>query len=271
MEGSEFHPQVLPPGFRFHPTDEELLIHYLKKKVSASALPASIIAEIDLYKHDPWDLPAKACYGEREWYFFSPRDRKYPNGARPNRSAGSGYWKATGAEKPIVVMSGTTSSQKVGVKKSLVFYKGMPLKGLKTNWIMHEYCLAETMPTKSNRSLRLDDWVLCRIYKKVSHSATAVSNPELEAPSPADVQQESVMPKFSSFSGLLQSDGPFMESFLSHDLSDAYKAALSDAEPSSTVVPQQLNSSETRGHLSMSMALNCDELSSVYPAEWQTV
>jgi hypothetical protein len=274
MEGSAFHQQVLPqlpPGFRFHPTDEELLIHYLKNKVSASPLPASIIAEIDLYKHDPWDLPAKACFGELEWYFFSPRDRKYPNGERPNRSAGSGYWKATGAEKPIVVMSGTTLSQKVGVKKSLVFFKGRPPKGLKTDWIMHEYRLAQTMPTKRNRSLRLDDWVLCRIYKKVSRSTTVVSNPELEAPSPADLQQESVMPKFSSFSGLLHREGPFMESFLSHDMSDANDAALSHVEPSSTlqVVPQQLNSSATGGNVSMSMGLNCDEVSSVYPAKWQ--
>jgi hypothetical protein len=49
----------VPIGFRFDPTDEELLIHYLKKKVSSSPLPASIIAEIDLYKHDPWDLPGE--------------------------------------------------------------------------------------------------------------------------------------------------------------------------------------------------------------------
>lgn len=34
-------------------------------------------------------------------------------------------------------------TQKVGVKKALVFYGGKPPKGIKTNWIMHEYRLAD--------------------------------------------------------------------------------------------------------------------------------
>lgn len=34
----------LPPGFRFHPSDEELIVHYLKNKATSSPLPASIIA-----------------------------------------------------------------------------------------------------------------------------------------------------------------------------------------------------------------------------------
>ncbi|KAI3804802.1 hypothetical protein L1987_26616 [Smallanthus sonchifolius] len=162
------HPQ-LPPGFRFHPTDEELVVHYLKRKAASTPLPAAIIAEINLYKYDPWELPAKAAFGEKEWYFFSPRDRKYPNGARPNRAATSGYWKATGIDKPVLTAGGT---QKVGVKKALVFYGGKPPKGVKTNWIMHEYRLTDNKPppaydpNKNKVSLRLDDWVLCRIYKR---------------------------------------------------------------------------------------------------------
>ncbi|CAL9185287.1 unnamed protein product [Musa hybrid cultivar] len=102
-----------------------------------------------------------ALYGEKEWYFFSPRDRKYPNGSRPNRTAGSGYWKATGADKPV------GSPRPVAIKKALVFYSGKPPKGEKTNWIMHEYRLADVdRSARKNRSLRLDDWVLCRIYHK---------------------------------------------------------------------------------------------------------
>ena len=74
---------------------------------------------------------AKAEFGEKEWYFFSPRDRKYPNGARPNRAAASGYWKATGTDKNIVASLAGGVREHFGVKKALVFYKGKPPKGVK--------------------------------------------------------------------------------------------------------------------------------------------
>ncbi|KDP38906.1 hypothetical protein JCGZ_00663 [Jatropha curcas] len=159
----------LPPGFRFYPTDEELLVQYLCRKVAGQQFSLQIIAEIDLYKFDPWVLPSKAIFGEKEWYFFSPRDRKYPNGSRPNRVAGSGYWKATGTDKVI-----TTEGRKVGIKKALVFYVGKAPKGTKTNWIMHEYRLLES--SRKNGSTKLDDWVLCRIYKKNSGAQKPISN-----------------------------------------------------------------------------------------------
>ncbi|GAA0183165.1 DNA-binding transcription factor [Lithospermum erythrorhizon] len=153
----------LPPGFRFHPTDEELIMYYLKNQAISKPCPVSIIPEVDIYKFDPWDLPEKAEFGEKEWYFFTPRDRKYPNGVRPNRAGLSGYWKATGTDKAIY-----SGSKYVGVKKALVFYRGKPPKGIKTDWIMHEYRLSESrsLPNKHNGSMRLDDWVLCRIYLK---------------------------------------------------------------------------------------------------------
>ncbi|KAE8729996.1 ONAC010 protein [Hibiscus syriacus] len=153
----------LPPGFRFHPTDEELIMFYLRNQAKSKPCPVSIIPEVDIYKFDPWQLPDKAEFGEKEWYFFTPRDRKYPNGVRPNRAAVSGYWKATGTDKAI-----NSGSKYVGVKKALVFYKGKPPKGVKTDWIMHEYRLTDSRNQISvqNGSMRLDDWVLCRIYKK---------------------------------------------------------------------------------------------------------
>ena len=49
----------VPPGFRFHPTDEELLLYYLKKKVGFEKFDLEVIREVDLNKIEPWDLPSK--------------------------------------------------------------------------------------------------------------------------------------------------------------------------------------------------------------------
>ncbi|MED6180286.1 NAC domain-containing protein 2 [Stylosanthes scabra] len=171
----------LPPGFRFHPTDEELIVYYLCNQATSKPCPASIIPEVDIYKFDPWELPGKAEFGEKERYFFSPRDRKYPNGVRPNRATVSGYWKATGTDKAIY-----SKCKHIGVKKALVFYKGRPPKGIKTDWIMHEYRLLQPSTNRITGSMRLDDWVLCRIYKK-KHAAKALLDQGEEYPTTVQI------------------------------------------------------------------------------------
>lgn len=60
----------LPPGFRFHPTDEELVMHYLCRKCASQSIAVPIIAEIDLYKFDPWQLPGNYYYFHFFCYFF---------------------------------------------------------------------------------------------------------------------------------------------------------------------------------------------------------
>ncbi|WVZ23362.1 hypothetical protein V8G54_001906 [Vigna mungo] len=215
----------LPPGFRFHPTDEELIVYYLCNQATSKPCPASIIPEVDLYKFDPWELPDKTEFGENEWYFFSPRDRKYPNGVRPNRATVSGYWKATGTDKAIY-----SGSKLVGVKKSLVFYKGRPPKGDKTDWIMHEYRLAESKQSANRKigSMRLDDWVLCRIYKKKNigkaehkEAQPKVQMSDLVAENNDEQKMMMNLPRTWSLTYLLDmnylgpilSDGPYCSSF----------------------------------------------------------
>lgn len=51
--------EVLLPGFRFHPTDEELVGFYLKRKIQQRPLSIELIKQLDIYKYDPWDLPSK--------------------------------------------------------------------------------------------------------------------------------------------------------------------------------------------------------------------
>ncbi|KAF8399506.1 hypothetical protein HHK36_015373 [Tetracentron sinense] len=153
----------LPPGFRFHPTDEELITHYLSKKVIDSGFIARAIGEVDLNKCEPWDLPWRAKMGEKEWYFFCLRDRKYPTGSRTNRATEAGYWKATGKDKEIY-----NGKALVGMKKTLVFYKGRAPKGEKSNWIMHEYRLEGKFSLYNLPKSAKNEWVICRIFQKSS-------------------------------------------------------------------------------------------------------
>lgn len=46
----------LPPGFRFYPTDEELVVHFLHRKAALLPCHPDVIPDLDLYPYDPWDL-----------------------------------------------------------------------------------------------------------------------------------------------------------------------------------------------------------------------
>ncbi|GMN31177.1 hypothetical protein TIFTF001_003133 [Ficus carica] len=114
--------ESLPLGFRFRPTDEELIDHYLRLKING---------QLSVIKAD-----------DPEWFFFCPRDRKYPNGQRSNRATDAGYWKATGKDRTIRsrgYRSDSNPTGLIGMKKTLVFYRGRAPKGERTRWIMHEY------------------------------------------------------------------------------------------------------------------------------------
>ncbi|KAG9147712.1 hypothetical protein Leryth_014873 [Lithospermum erythrorhizon] len=153
----------LPPGFRFHPTDEELITYYLLRKVLDSTFNARAIAEIDLNKCEPWELPGKAKMGEKEWYFYTLRDRKYPTGMRTNRATEAGYWKATGKDREIY---SSKTCALVGMKKTLVFYKGRAPKGEKSNWVMHEYRLEGKFAYHVLSRSSKDEWVISRVFQK---------------------------------------------------------------------------------------------------------
>jgi hypothetical protein len=153
--------ESFPPGFRFHPTDEELVLYYLKRKMCRRRLKLDIIGETDVYKWDPDELPglSKLKTGDRLWFFFSPRDRKYPNAARSNRATLHGYWKVTGKDRTI-----SCNSRSVGVKKTLVFYNGRAPAGVRTDWVMHEYTLDEDELKRCETAK--DYYALYKVYKK---------------------------------------------------------------------------------------------------------
>ncbi|KAF5735849.1 putative transcription factor [Tripterygium wilfordii] len=157
----------LPVGYRFHPTDEELVVHYLRKKVFDLPLPASVIPDLDVFQTHPWSLPGDL---KEKRYFFSKRERNNnDNGKKRKRvktSDGSGYWKPNGKERKIV---DPVSNEVVGLKKSLVFcqYSTAHFEcstNTETEWVMHEFRLFGNQI--SMKALMKETWVVHSLFQK---------------------------------------------------------------------------------------------------------
>uniref|UniRef100_A0A0E0ES46 NAC domain-containing protein n=1 Tax=Oryza meridionalis TaxID=40149 RepID=A0A0E0ES46_9ORYZ len=171
--------RLLPPGFRFRPTDGELVAHYLARKAADAGFTSAAIRDADLYRAEPWDLlPPPRCDAaaaeeeeeERCGYFFCTRSFRWPSGTRTNRATAAGYWKSTGKDKAVLHGGGCP----VGVKKTLVFYRGRAPRGEKTSWVMHEYRLlhggaaatasSSPTPTTTLAGVARSEWVICRVF-----------------------------------------------------------------------------------------------------------
>uniref|UniRef100_A0A0E0JGN4 NAC domain-containing protein n=1 Tax=Oryza punctata TaxID=4537 RepID=A0A0E0JGN4_ORYPU len=182
---------LLLGGFGFHPKDTELIFHYLKKKIHGQKIEYEIIPEVDIYKHEPWDLPAKCDVPtqDNKWHFFAARDRKYPNGSRSNRATVAGYWKSTGKDRAIKMDKRT-----IGTKKTLVFHEGRPPTGRRTEWIMHEYYIDER-ECQACPDMK-DAFVLCRVTKRndwISGNGNELDNSDPH-PEPIDAAPSVVAP-----------------------------------------------------------------------------
>ncbi|XP_042512181.1 NAC domain-containing protein 89-like isoform X2 [Macadamia integrifolia] len=146
------------PGFRFCPTDEELISYYLKRKLDGLEQSVQVIPEVDICRFEPWDLPDKSIIpSDNEWFFFCPRDKKYPNGSQTKRATKVGYWKATGKERAV-----KSGSNLIGTKRTLVFHIGRAPDGERTHWIMHEFSI---------KGKGQDSFVVCRLRKKIPINA----------------------------------------------------------------------------------------------------
>ncbi|KAL0389977.1 UNVERIFIED_CONTAM: NAC domain-containing protein 90 [Sesamum calycinum] len=157
--------EILPPGVRFYPTEEELVSFYSHNMLQHNNNDKirRVIPLLDIYQLHPSQLPqhcGEVCRGDTEqWFFFVPRQAREVRGGRPSRTTASGYWKATGT--PSYVYS--SDNKVIGVKKSMVFYEGKAPAGAKTKWKMNEYRAIKEDFCTSIPMLR-HEVSLCRVY-----------------------------------------------------------------------------------------------------------
>ncbi|KAK4359689.1 hypothetical protein RND71_021918 [Anisodus tanguticus] len=144
-------------GFRFHPTDEEL-INYLKGFVLRGALPPTgVIKVADLFgDSEPWKILEAS--GEKIRYFLS-RLKRFKNSTKKfPRTVGKGIWKGQTSGEPII----DGSKNIIGYKRSLKYQIDIE-KDQNDKWLMKEYFLPDEYIKKSNNK---DILVLCKIKEK---------------------------------------------------------------------------------------------------------
>ncbi|KAG7610024.1 NAC domain superfamily [Arabidopsis suecica] len=167
-------------GFRFYPTEEELVSFYLRNQLEGRSDDSMhrVIPVLDVFEVEPSHLPNVAgvrCRGDAEqWFFVVPRQEREARGGRPSRTTGSGYWKATGSPGPVF----SKDNKMIGAKKTMVFYTGKAPTGRKTKWKMNEYhAVDETVNASTIPKLRRE-FSLCRVYITTGSSRAFDRRPE---------------------------------------------------------------------------------------------
>ncbi|XP_031393086.1 protein NTM1-like 9 [Punica granatum] len=161
----------LPVGYRFHPTDQELLCHYLYRKNIGLEESVCVIPEVDICRYEPPELPRKFRESsiveskDPEWWFFCEQEL----GRTPRRSTNGGYWKKTGGTRDLRSSNG---KEVIGSKKFLTFFQGNSSKSTKTDWVMHENHLLTDFPglVQGNRKNYVLCMIKCNSYEKANSS-----------------------------------------------------------------------------------------------------
>ncbi|TKY61965.1 NAC domain-containing protein 90 [Spatholobus suberectus] len=159
----------MPPGYRFYPTEEELISFYLHNRLEGEKEDMNrVIPVVDIYDYNPSQLPqisGEASLRDTEqWFFFVPRQESEARGGRPKRLTTTGYWKATGSPNHVY----SSDNRIIGIKRTMVFYSGRAPNGTKTDWKMNEYTAIKGEPSSSNKAVPTlrKEFSLCRVYKK---------------------------------------------------------------------------------------------------------
>ncbi|KAL0326308.1 UNVERIFIED_CONTAM: NAC domain-containing protein 30 [Sesamum radiatum] len=208
----------VPPGFRFHPTEEELVGYYLKRKVNSLKIDLDVIMDIDLYRMEPWDI-------EGTYTSIISLTASKPQGQEVSdwdeNQQGDDCWFLEGHGKG---QGGAFKGQNHRDEKTLVFYKGRAPNGRKTDWIMHEYRLQ----TSEHAPPQEEGWVVCRAFKKPnpSHKQALISTGESQGYSPFESQVVE-LPKLDSPSistSFATNDTNFEHSFVANEETEDEKS-----------------------------------------------
>ncbi|XP_059451195.1 NAC domain-containing protein JA2-like [Corylus avellana] len=151
-------------GFRFRPSNDELINHYLLGKVRGEEITWDGIREFELYGEKiPWELFGDLDSEEEEKHYIFTRLKK--SGKRVSRAAGCGTWHESSCNQ----VYDSEGQCVIGLKKQFCFKVKRESRVEKSHWIMHEFSLAGVFEQE-----RCNNWVLCAVNKKGAETKKVV-------------------------------------------------------------------------------------------------
>ncbi|KAI8531985.1 hypothetical protein RHMOL_Rhmol11G0177800 [Rhododendron molle] len=166
----------VPVGYRFRPTDQELVIDYLGRKSKGKSLPCDAVFEREIYgtgNKAPWQIfTENDPWTESSVYVLTKLIKARGSDKRIARTAGCGSWHGETSPEPIYdnqtgpepIYDEQTDPEPIGYKRTLCFRttdeSGAMEKG---RWIMHEF---EQSPK--------GEYVLCRIKRRYDSKDTKI-------------------------------------------------------------------------------------------------
>ncbi|CAM0880352.1 unnamed protein product [Alopecurus aequalis] len=134
----------LSAGFKFQPEDDELVQHFLLRRILGQPLPLEgLILEVDPLSAPPWELLDKHERKEDDAFFFANGQPMHDNGSRRKQKrscTGGRYWEG----QQLLVKGDrlrVPGMEIVWTKYMLNFHPDA--ESGSTGWVMHEYSITE--------------------------------------------------------------------------------------------------------------------------------
>nr|GLL19100.1 NAC5 protein [Ipomoea trifida]GMC62576.1 NAC domain-containing protein 22-like [Ipomoea batatas] len=154
--------EVQLPGFRFHPTEEELLNFYLRSAVNAKKPRSDIIGFLNIYQHDPWDLPVyrKATSFKELEQKSLKEEQGYAVAASPTPASGGYGVHLKDFESTFFHVPTISSDQESNHDKAQKFSALYAKHG----FVQQEDALSEEVDSLGNLFQVRDNWSLYAMY-----------------------------------------------------------------------------------------------------------
>ncbi|XP_016578763.1 putative NAC domain-containing protein 94 [Capsicum annuum] len=156
---------MLSLGFRFHPTDEEL-INYLKNVVLHGMLPPrDFIKVADLFEDlEPWEIMAGS---EEQTHYFLSQLKRFKNSTKKfSRTVGKGTWKGQNSGNPIED-NGLKKNTTIGYKRNEYFRKSSK---------NYTFVICKIKEKKKNKGEEVDDEFIDYVLESIPDNHQLITN-----------------------------------------------------------------------------------------------